>query len=235
MARKPAPEGADRRQLILEAALDVFAEQGFEGATTKEIAARAGVTHGLIYFYFSSKEDLFQAVFEHTLSGALGGLADAATPGVDDDPDVVIENTLAQALELLTSPRASSLARMMLRMVANGDRKEGPLRECKYSMIRAIGQFSDSLVAYLDGQITRGRLRPVDTRAVVRLLIGGLVAGSRVEGSDPTIDERTRMDRARALARTYTDVLLRGLLPRAPSLNEEDAPSRGAVAIRLDP
>ena len=233
MARKPAPEGADRRQLILEAALDIFAEQGFEGATTKEIAARAGVTHGLIYFYFPSKEDLFQAAFEHTLTGALDGLADAAAPEADGDPAVVIENALARALNLLSSPRASSLARLMLRMVANGDRKEGPLRECKSSMIRAIGEFSDTLVNYLDDQIARGRLRPVDTRAVVRLLIGGLVAGSRVESREASDDE-TRAAHARALARTYTDLLLRGLLPRAPILNEEDAPSRGAVAAKMD-
>ncbi|MGZ3639196.1 MAG: TetR/AcrR family transcriptional regulator, partial [Ktedonobacterales bacterium] len=65
MARRPALPGVDRREQILEAALDVFAEEGLNGATTKEIAARAGVTHGLIYFYFPSKDDLFNAAFEH--------------------------------------------------------------------------------------------------------------------------------------------------------------------------
>ena len=48
MPRKPAVPGVDRRQQILEAALSVFAEQGFEAATNKEITERAGVNQGLI-------------------------------------------------------------------------------------------------------------------------------------------------------------------------------------------
>lgn len=58
MPLKPALPGADRRQHILEAALPVFAEQGFEAATNKEITERAGVNQGLIYFYFESKQDI---------------------------------------------------------------------------------------------------------------------------------------------------------------------------------
>ena len=50
MSRKPAMPGVDRRQQILEAALSVFAERGFEAATNKEITERAGVNQGLIYF-----------------------------------------------------------------------------------------------------------------------------------------------------------------------------------------
>ena len=53
MPRKPAVAGVDRRQQILEAALSVFAERGFEAATNKEITERAGVNQGLIYFYFA--------------------------------------------------------------------------------------------------------------------------------------------------------------------------------------
>jgi len=56
MPRKPAIPGVDRRQQLLEVALVVFAEQGFEAATTKEITDRAGVNQGLIYFYFESND-----------------------------------------------------------------------------------------------------------------------------------------------------------------------------------
>ena len=74
MARKPAPPIGDRRQQILEAALDLFAEQGLEGATSKDIAERAEVTHGLIYFYFKSKEELFKSAFEYALQQSLAQL-----------------------------------------------------------------------------------------------------------------------------------------------------------------
>jgi AcrR family transcriptional regulator len=53
----------DRRREILEAALRVFSERGFHGATIKEIAREAGIrSSALIYWYFEDKEDLFGEV-----------------------------------------------------------------------------------------------------------------------------------------------------------------------------
>lgn len=49
---------------LIDAALRVFAEKGFVGSTTKDIAREAGVTDGLIYHYFKSKEDLLWAGVE---------------------------------------------------------------------------------------------------------------------------------------------------------------------------
>lgn len=66
MARAAAAreEAADSRELILRAALKAFAQRGFEGASTREIAAEAGVNHGLIPYYFGSKEKLWQAAVD---------------------------------------------------------------------------------------------------------------------------------------------------------------------------
>lgn len=214
MARKPAPVGADRRQLILEAALDVFGEQGFEGATTKEIAARADVTHGLIYFYFASKEDLFQAAFEHTLRGALDEMPLPGAEEMEDEPEVVIERCVTRLMEIASSPRASSLARIMMRMAANSDRKSGALRECKGMMTRAMATFADAFTAYLEGEIARGRLRPVNARAVVTLLMGGVVVTFRDSAICPRGgDEAERMRAAREWAASITDIVLGGLRP----------------------
>ncbi|WP_147584731.1 TetR/AcrR family transcriptional regulator, partial [Faecalispora jeddahensis] len=49
----------ERRQWILDAALEVFYEFGFDGARVDEIAKRAGVNQALIYYYFKSKEELY--------------------------------------------------------------------------------------------------------------------------------------------------------------------------------
>ncbi len=56
------------RQAILDAARDCFAEMGLSGASTREIARRAGVTQPLINHYFGSKEGLFEAVVEASLA-----------------------------------------------------------------------------------------------------------------------------------------------------------------------
>lgn len=53
--------GGDTRETILRAALGTFAERGFDGASTREIAVRTGVNHGLIPYYFGAKEKLWRA------------------------------------------------------------------------------------------------------------------------------------------------------------------------------
>lgn len=53
-----------RKKEIIEAAAWVFAKKGYSGAVVSDIALRAGIGKGTIYEYFSSKEDLFFAVFE---------------------------------------------------------------------------------------------------------------------------------------------------------------------------
>jgi AcrR family transcriptional regulator len=60
---KTAARG-EKRPLILQAATEVFAEQGFASVTVAEIADRAGIGKGTVYEYFSSKDELLFAVFE---------------------------------------------------------------------------------------------------------------------------------------------------------------------------
>lgn len=58
-----------RRRELLDAARELFAAKGFEQTNVSDIAARAGVSQGTIYWYFKSKDDLLMAVFEDWLSG----------------------------------------------------------------------------------------------------------------------------------------------------------------------
>jgi AcrR family transcriptional regulator len=54
----------DRRSQILAAALEVFAERGFHGTRTRELAERAGVSEALLFHHFPSKEAVIRAIFE---------------------------------------------------------------------------------------------------------------------------------------------------------------------------
>lgn len=51
-------------QQILDAAIEEFATKGFNGARTTDIAARAGVTHAMLHYYFRSKQLLFERIFQ---------------------------------------------------------------------------------------------------------------------------------------------------------------------------
>src|SRR5215470_7491445 len=63
MARTPKVV-EDRREQIIDAAMRVFAQKGYGNATNKDIAREAGITPGLIYYYFESKEALLYALLE---------------------------------------------------------------------------------------------------------------------------------------------------------------------------
>jgi TetR/AcrR family transcriptional regulator len=59
---------ARNKELILEAALEVFSVSGFRGATVDQIASRADMSKPNLLYYFRRKEDIYVALLEHTLS-----------------------------------------------------------------------------------------------------------------------------------------------------------------------
>jgi AcrR family transcriptional regulator len=60
---------AARREQILETALKLFAERGFDGTSTRQIAKEAGIAEGLIFHYFPTKGSLLTAILEDRLEG----------------------------------------------------------------------------------------------------------------------------------------------------------------------
>jgi AcrR family transcriptional regulator len=57
------PKSLDKRNSILDAAADVFAERGLDASPTSEISKRAGVADGTLFTYFKSKDDLINALY----------------------------------------------------------------------------------------------------------------------------------------------------------------------------
>jgi AcrR family transcriptional regulator len=86
-ARVPRPGRAAVRRRLLDAALEVFAERGFAGASLDQIAESAGLTKGAIYSNFTSKDDLFFAMMEEQVLNqveALRAVLTATSLGTDD-------------------------------------------------------------------------------------------------------------------------------------------------------
>ena len=63
-AERPLSRSAQRESDILEAAIHLFGEEGFHSVTTRKIAARAGISEGTLFNYFSSKNELMRAILE---------------------------------------------------------------------------------------------------------------------------------------------------------------------------
>lgn len=64
----------DRRREILDTAMDLFAEKGFEGASMRDIARRMGTAPGLVYHYFDSKRKLLDEAMERYVEECTEGL-----------------------------------------------------------------------------------------------------------------------------------------------------------------
>jgi AcrR family transcriptional regulator len=84
--RQTRPSADATRERILAAALDVFSERGFDGAATREIAARAGVTQPLLNYHFSAKDELWRAAVDRLFDALTQALAERAAGlrGVDE-------------------------------------------------------------------------------------------------------------------------------------------------------
>ncbi len=69
-----AERSSDKRQRIIDAAVNLFSEKGYHGATTALISKEAGVSQGLLFHYFRDKEDLFTSIVKdkyNTFTGEL--------------------------------------------------------------------------------------------------------------------------------------------------------------------
>lgn len=72
-----APVAADKRRVILDAAVRVFARQGFHTCRVADIADEAGVAYGLVYHYFSSKEEILDTLFANRWGLMLEAIGEA--------------------------------------------------------------------------------------------------------------------------------------------------------------
>ena len=94
----------ERRHDLIEATLDCISESGLQGATVRQIAARAGVTQGLIRHYFSSKDQMLQAAYREVMTGMTRTVVAAAEGDPQDARTRLREFVVAN----LTPPVADS-------------------------------------------------------------------------------------------------------------------------------
>jgi AcrR family transcriptional regulator len=70
--------GSERREAILDAAVEEFAARGYDGATTADIARRAGISQPYVFRFFATKRELYIAVIDRCVSRLLHGWESAA-------------------------------------------------------------------------------------------------------------------------------------------------------------
>jgi len=174
MARKKGKkeELVQKRSVqILEAAARVFAQKGYHAATTKEIAAQAGVSEGTIYNYFQSKEDLLlsipRLISETTLLPALTQIQ--ATPTTSgEEEEKLLTTVLDNAFQTLR--HNVDFVKVLFSTLPTMD--EETLEE----YLRRIPlYFAQALEEFLQTRIAQGVYRPMNTTVVARAFMGMIV------------------------------------------------------------
>ncbi len=114
----------DPRIRILDAAEQLFADKGLAGARVAAIAETAEVNKAMLYYYFGSKDDLYQAVLER-VAALVGQLAEDFLAGAEADPFAHLEAFMDGYRQVLhTHP---NFARIMVREIMDGGPRVGPL------------------------------------------------------------------------------------------------------------
>jgi AcrR family transcriptional regulator len=155
-ARKLAPN--HRKQAILDAALAVFAEHGFEAARLDDVATRAGVAKGTLYLYFDDKETLFEDVVRGAVAPLVervGALAAA--------PHMPIGKVLEALFAVFEKEVLATNRKLVLRLVI----AEGPRfpRIAEFYYRNVVGRLMPLIRAMVERAVARGELA---TDAVAR-------------------------------------------------------------------
>ncbi|MPZ69494.1 MAG: TetR family transcriptional regulator [Actinobacteria bacterium] len=166
MTSREVPVRRDRREDILQASLNLFAEKGFHGTSMRDIAKAADITEGLIYHYFASKRDLFTAIIEEY----------SFLPLLRTLPDLAGQLDLRGLLLVLARGffdvlrQNTQLTRLLLQEVqVFPEEKEAFFAD-------AVGESISELAQILEGRMSERVRTQVDPQVASRLFFNALLA-----------------------------------------------------------
>lgn len=160
------PEGAigeRTRAQILDAALEAFADTGFEAMSVRELTRRLHVSHNLVHHHFGSKRERWRAALEHGV-GATAKELMALLGGQLGSPAAkrVLREGMERAIALLTRHPA------IVRILADEFARPGPRLDCLYE--RYLGPMVDALSRFLAESRQHG-VRDVDSRVAALFVL----------------------------------------------------------------
>lgn len=142
----------DRPQEITEAAFDAFAEKGYAATRVNDVAKRAGVSKGLMYLYFKTKEELFKAVVRSVVIPKL----DALIVAVERSDKTSEEFLRGPFLEFARAVPGSPMAVVIRLLIAEGHKHPDLL---KWYHENVISRGYDAIAAFLERGVQSGEFR----------------------------------------------------------------------------
>jgi len=165
MARTPGTT-EDRREQIMDAALRVFANKGFDRASNKDIAREAGITTGLIYHYFASKGELLKTLLEER--SPFHKIRQLYNEMESQSPDIFLRLLANRVLDLVEESKVQHVFRIFL--------PELLFNQTISSLgLKGIQEGTRFLETYLQKQMDQGVLRQADASLAAQTFMGGVM------------------------------------------------------------
>lgn len=176
----------DKRRLILDAAVRVFARKGYHTCRVGDIAEEAGVAHGLLYHYFRSKEELLETIFRETWRDVLDAVRSV------EETDESARDRLAGIAKLLLRAwrRDPDLVRVLVREVTRSSHLQQRIDEIELAFAglerviargQADGEFRSDLDPRMASYVFYGAIEEILTGWVLGKLEDGDEAIARAE------------------------------------------------------
>lgn len=183
------------RQIVLDAAEEVFARKGLTGAALEEIADAAGFTRGIIYSQFGAKEKLFLAVVDRQRQRFLDGFTEVMT-SFQRLEDVDIDELANRWRELSSGPDRAALGyELTLLLLRNPDARERVAAQ-RLETISALADYISKNADRIGATLT------IDAETLARVVLAandGITLGSHLDGRD--------------LYRPYLQLVLSSIVP----------------------
>lgn len=155
----------ERKAAIVEAAVKLFAEKGFRGTTTRELAAAVGVTEPVLYQHFQTKRDLYTAIIDRKLQEGLEKFRSRVERYLQMEDD---RNFFLQLADLIIDWYSDDPAYTRLLLFSELEGHE--LAELSYERLATV--FLRLVAEYIERRMKAGVLRSMDPELAARAFIG---------------------------------------------------------------
>ena len=158
------PSGLETRRAILDAALDLFSERSFDGATTRAIAEQVGVTQPLLNYHFAGKEELWRAAVDDLFDRLRTSMADRLS-GLSDVDEVTMAKLMVRHFVEFSAANPQ-----LHRIIMQESKRAGARLD--WMVETHIRPLYDNAIALFDGLAARGALAPVAPAHLYYLMTG---------------------------------------------------------------
>jgi AcrR family transcriptional regulator len=193
--------------VLLDLALDAFADGGYDGTSVRELCRRLGVSHNLVHERYGSKEQFWYAAIDHGFRRLAADLAAAALAGAPDGDEIEALRAILVRYVEVTAERPA-----LIRIInQEASRPGGRLDHVYEQYIGPAQEVADAVLRSLEGQGRARRISPAALHFLVGHGAGGVVSqpalASRFPGDHGSLTDQ---------AREAVDVVLRGILVDVP-------------------